>query len=72
MSKKDVFTVKDGNGWKNVVDGATESRHRTQGAAIDEGRRIAKRNEAEHTIQGRDGKFREKNSYGNDDFPPRG
>jgi hypothetical protein len=73
MAKKgDVFTVRDGNGWKNVVGGRDVSRHRTQENAAEAGRRIARQNESEHTIQGRDGKFREKNSYGNDDYPPRG
>jgi hypothetical protein len=70
--KHDVFTVKDGDGWKNVVDGNEVSHHRKQSAAIDRGREIAIENHSEHSIQGRDGKFREKNSYGNDDFPPRG
>lgn len=57
MSKKGVTTVRSGSGWANKRDGA---------------KRATKREGAEHRIQGRDGKFRESNSYGNDPFPPRG
>jgi hypothetical protein len=48
------------------------STHRTQEAAIDEGRAAAKRNESKLIIHGRDGKIREKNTYGKDPFPPKG
>ncbi|WP_259812017.1 DUF2188 domain-containing protein, partial [Corynebacterium sanguinis] len=44
----------------------------TQKAAIDAARSTAQREGVEHRIQGRDGKYRESNSYGNDPHPPRG
>jgi hypothetical protein len=44
----------------------------TQKAAIDAGRTIARRHGAELLIHGRDGRIREKHSYGNDPHPPPG
>ena len=43
-----------------------------QGDAIAAGREIARNQQSELRIQGRDGRFREAWSYGNDPFPPRG
>jgi hypothetical protein len=60
-----------GQGWVNKVNGEVTSRHRTQDAAAEAGRRQARRNESEHVIHGRDGRIREKNSYGNDPNPPK-
>ncbi|MCT2155230.1 DUF2188 domain-containing protein [Corynebacterium sanguinis] len=39
---------------------------------MDAARSTAQREGVEHRIQGRDGKYRESNSYGNDPHPPRG
>ena len=65
---KNQFVVKSGAGWG--VRGAGNSKltsvHPTQKAAIGKATAIARRQQSEVTIQGRDGKFREKNSYGND------
>ena len=74
MKKDEVHTVPnpDGKGWVNEVGGDITSRHRTQANAIDAGRSQARDLETEHAIHGRDGRIREKNSYGNDEFPPRG
>lgn len=70
--KKDVHTVKTPEGkWVNKVGGKVASAHRTQETAADKGRQIAKRNESEHVIHGRDGRVREKNSYGRDPNPPK-
>lgn len=46
--------------------------HNTQAEAIAAGRSIAINQRSELIIQGADGKIREKNSYGNDNFPPKG
>ena len=46
--------------------------HDTQQEAIDAGREIAENQGIELLIHGRDGQIRERNSYGNDPFPPRG
>ncbi len=73
--KKDVHTTPNpsGSGWVNSVGGKPAGvTHRTQEAAIDAGRRIAERGEAEHFIHGRNGQIRERNTYGQDPFPPEG
>ncbi len=44
----------------------------TQKDAIAAAKKIAKNNKAEVIIHGRDGKIRERNSYGKDPFPPEG
>ena len=44
----------------------------TQKEAISIARRIAKNQQSELTIRGVDGKIRDKRSYGNDPFPPKG
>lgn len=74
MSEKGVNTVRSGSGWANKRDGAQRASKvfPTQAAAIAAGRATAKREGAEHRIQGRNGQFRESNSYGNDPFPPKG
>lgn len=63
----------DGN-WQ--VKGAGNSRAtavtRTQRDAIDIAKVIATNKHSEVVIHGANGRIREKNSYGNDPFPPRG
>lgn len=44
----------------------------TQAEAIQAGRDIARRQGSELLIHGRDGRIREKNTYGKDPFPPTG
>lgn len=44
----------------------------TQADAIKAGRDYAIRNKSELVIHGENGRIREKNSYGNDPFPPKG
>ena len=46
--------------------------HDTQREAIDRARGIAVNQQSELLIQGRDGQIRERNSYGDDPFPPKG
>ncbi len=43
----------------------------TQREAIDEVRGIARNQESELLIHGRDGRIRERDSYGSDPYPPR-
>lgn len=43
----------------------------TQKEAIERGREIAKNEGSELVIHGRDGKIRDKDSYGKDPFPPK-
>ena len=61
-----LWQVKGANNSKatNVFD--------TQQQAIDKAISIAKNKRVEVVIQGKNGKIRSKNSYGNDPFPPKG
>jgi hypothetical protein len=46
--------------------------HETQADAIKAGTKIAQNQKTELYIHGRDGRIRERNSYGNDPHPPKG
>jgi len=75
MSKKSnphVVRHPDG-GWAVRREGADKvsSRHDTQSGAISSAEKIARTIHGEVVIHGRDGKIRDKDSYGNDPFPPR-
>ena len=59
-------------GWWNEQDDRVLSKHRTKEIAVATGRQIAKQLKVEHTIHSGNGQISEKNSYGNDAFPPRG
>ena len=48
------------------------SLHATQSEAVTAGKETAKNQHTELVIHGRDGRIREKNSYGKDPFPPKG
>lgn len=71
---KDQHVVPRGSGW--AVHGAGNSRdtsqHTKQSSAISAARDIAINQRTEVVVHGRDGRIREKNSYGNDSFPPKG
>jgi Uncharacterized protein conserved in bacteria (DUF2188) len=60
--------------WENKREGIGKplSSHHTKENALDKGEKIAKERKVEHFIHGKDGKIQERNSYGNDPFPPRG
>ena len=57
--------------WQNVRNGKQLSRHNSKEVAEAAGRQIARELEVEHTIHNEDGVIGEKNSYGNDPFPPK-
>ena len=59
-------------GWWNEVNGKPVSKHRLKEIAVEAGRVIARKLREEHTIHLADGRIGEKNSYGNDSYPPRG
>ncbi len=44
----------------------------THRKSIDAGRDIARKNRSENVIHGHDGKIRDKDSYGNNPYPPKG
>ena len=71
---KNQHVVKASSGW--VVKGANNSRatkkFETQIEAISKGREIAINQKSELLIHGRNGQIRERNSYGNDPYPPKG
>ena len=64
---------KDG-GWQVKTAGASKAAKRTstQQEGIAFGTEQAKRNGSELYIHNKQGRIREKNSYGNDPFPPKG
>lgn len=72
---KNQHVVSDGNGGWNVK-GANNQRatanFQTQAEAIQRATEIAKNQNSEMFVHGRNGQIRERNSYGNDPFPPRG
>lgn len=75
MAKKDYFVVSNPKGgWSVKAGGSSKASANTstQKEAIEIGKKLASSHKSELTIQGKDGKFREKNSYGPDNFPPKG
>lgn len=71
--KRNQHVVTRDTGWAVRGDGAIRitSTHNTQRAAIDAARRIAINQGSEVVIHGRDGRIRDKDSYGHDPCPPR-
>lgn len=69
---KNQHVVKHPEGW--AVRGAGNEKvtkvTRTQQEAIDVAREISKNQESELFIHGRNGQIRERDSYGNDSYPP--
>jgi hypothetical protein len=74
MSKQGQHVVPSGDGWSVKKAGASRasSTHSTQQDAITAATRIARNQKTELYIHGRDGRIRERNSYGNDPHPPKG
>ncbi len=74
MPRKGQHVVPRDNKWavrKSGADRVTR-KYGTQREAIDAAREIARNQRTEVYIHGRDGRIRERDSYGNDPFPPRG
>jgi hypothetical protein len=74
MAKRNVWVTprKDGN-WNVKREGNKKPSHvvRTQQEANDIARQIAKNNKVDRITQGRDGRIRSHDSYGNDPNPPK-
>lgn len=74
MAKNQHITPHPNGGWQ--VKGAGNSRATvrtsTQKQAIDVGRSIARNQHSELVIHRPNGQIRDKDSYGNDPFPPKG
>lgn len=74
MSRKNIhITHRADDSW--AVIGAGDKRasslHENQYEAINEGRQLAMNNKSELVIHDVNNKIRDKDSYGNDPFPPR-
>ena len=74
MSGKNQHVVPHVSGW--AVKGAGNSKatsiHSSQAEAFEHARSIAQNQGSEMLIHGKNGQIREKNSYGNDPYPPKG
>jgi uncharacterized protein YdaT len=70
---KNQHVVPDGNRWgvKGAGNSKATEKFDTQKEAIERAREIAKNQESEVVIHGRDGKIRDKDSYGPDPNPPK-
>lgn len=74
MSAKNQHVVPHHGGW--AVKGAGNQRatsvHDTQRQAIGAARDIARKQQSDLIIHRRNGRIRDKDSHGNDPFPPKG
>jgi len=73
-AKRGVHVVPSQGKWAVKKEGAAKaaSVHRTQGAAVKSAQKAAKQGKTELYVHGRDGRIRERNSYGDDPAPPKG
>jgi Uncharacterized protein conserved in bacteria (DUF2188) len=64
----DVHVVPGEKGWRVEVEGTSRPRstHKTQSEAATAARDIARRNKSELLIHGRNGRVRDRNTYGHD------
>lgn len=74
MSKKGQHVVPNKGEWSVKKAGASKasSTHATQAEAIKAATKVAQNQKTELYIHGRDGRIRERNSYGNDPHSPKG
>ncbi|MDQ9172057.1 DUF2188 domain-containing protein [Oxalobacteraceae bacterium R-40] len=75
MTKKsNHHVVPHPDGWAVRRENATRVSgvYSTQSKAIDAGRSMSKNQGTELLIHGKNGQIREKDSHGNDSFPPKG
>lgn len=70
---KDQYVVPTKDGWGVRSEGSSNltAKTDTKSDALKIGKEIAKNQHSELTILGKDGKIQNKNSYGNDPFPPK-
>jgi len=71
--RKNQHVTPHPDGWavKGAGTSRTTSVHRTQREAISKAVGIAKNQKSDVFIHGKDGRIRDRDSYGNDPFPPR-
>lgn len=72
MSKKTVHVTPHGSDWQVKMSGSDKAITvvPTQKDAIEMGKKMARGMETELFIHGRDGRIRDRDSYGNDPCPP--
>lgn len=72
--RRPIHTVRTEGGWGNKREGSNRvsKTYDTKSEAQAAGRETARRTKTEHVIHRRDGTIGEKNSYGNDTYPPKG
>lgn len=70
---KNQHVVKHNAGWAVKGEGNTKATvvTKTQEQAIEKAREISRNQESELLIHGKDGKIRNRDSYGNDPHPPK-
>lgn len=73
MTNKNQWVVKHGSDWAVRGEGNSKVTKvtKTQKEAIDLARKIAKDNASELIVQNKHGRIRSKDSYGNDNCPPK-
>ena len=71
---KNVHVVPHEGHWDVIREGATRplSIHDDQQRAFEAGRLAAQRSHGEVFLHGEDGRIRERNTYGDDPYPPEG
>jgi hypothetical protein len=73
MARKTFHVVPNGTNWQLKHDGEVLGSYSLKANAIVDGRRIASANQpSELIIHNADGTIAERETYGNDPFPPRG
>lgn len=74
MNKNQHVVPAKSGGWNVKGAGNTKATHhtKTQAEAITLAKSISKNQKSELFIHGRNGQIRERNSYGNDPYPPKG
>jgi len=70
---KNQYVVPTKDGWGVRAEGSRKLTKKTdlKADALEIGKMIAKNQQSELTILKKDGKIQNKNSYGNDPFPPK-
>lgn len=72
-NRKNVHVVQRGDQWGTLREGGQRASQvfDTQSQAIQSGRQMARQGQGELLIHGQDGRFRARDSYGNDPCPPK-